>query len=48
LLDANFQGTVVNQIRVYSPSDYHRALLIIPIGFCIAFIATFLMREPRS
>lgn len=48
LMDTNFQGTLVNQIRVYSPSDYHRALLIIPIGFCIAFIATFLMREPRT
>jgi MFS family permease len=47
LMDANFQGTVVNQVRIYSPSDYHRALLIIPIGFCIAFIATFLMREPQ-
>jgi MFS family permease len=40
LMDANFQETGLNQIRVYSPSDYHRALLIIPIGFCIAFIAT--------
>lgn len=47
LMDTNFQGTVLNQIRIYSPSDYHRALLIIPIGFCIAFIATFLMREPH-
>ncbi len=48
LMDENFQGTLVNQIRIYFPSDYHRALLIIPIGFCIAFIATFLMREPRT
>ena len=48
MMDYNFQGVVLNQIRVYAPSDYHRALLILPIGFSIAFIATFLMREPRS
>lgn len=47
LMDYNFHGAVSDQIRVYSMGDYHRALLILPIGFCIAFIATFLMREPK-
>lgn len=48
LMDYNFQGVMLNQVRIYAASDYHRALLILPIGFCIAFIATFLMREPEA
>lgn len=48
LMDYNFQGVMLNQVRIYAASDYHRALLILPIGFCIAFIATFLMREPGA
>lgn len=47
LMDAHFQGIILNQVRIYSPSDYHRALLIIPAGFCLAFMATFLMRESK-
>ena len=46
LMDYDWQGTVVNQIRIYSVSDYHRALLILPVGFCIALFAAFLMRAP--
>ncbi|MES2998077.1 MAG: MFS transporter [Pseudomonadota bacterium] len=46
LMDYDWQGKVVDQLRVYSPSDYHRALLILPIGFCIALLAALYMKEP--
>lgn len=46
LMDYDWQGTVVNQIRIYSVDDYHRALLILPIGFCVALFAALLMNEP--
>ncbi|MDQ8039463.1 MAG: MFS transporter [Rickettsiella sp.] len=46
LMDYDWQGTLINQVRVYGASDYHRALLILPIGFCIAFFAALLMKEP--
>ncbi|MES2142075.1 MAG: MFS transporter [Pseudomonadota bacterium] len=48
LMDYGWQGTVVNQIRMYSAGDYHRALLILPIGFCIALFAALLMKEPQK
>ncbi|BBB15887.1 transporter MFS superfamily [Candidatus Rickettsiella viridis] len=48
LMDYNWHGSLANQIRVYSVNDYHRALLILPIGFCIALLATFLMRDPNK
>jgi MFS family permease len=48
LMDYAWQGVIVNQVRVYSAADYHRALLILPIGFCIAFFAALLLREPEK
>ncbi|MCZ6914266.1 MAG: MFS transporter [Rickettsia endosymbiont of Ixodes persulcatus] len=48
LMDYDWQGTVINQIRIYSIGDYHRALLILPIGFCIALFAALLMKESRE
>jgi len=47
LMDYDWQGSVLNQINVYSASDYHRALLILPLGCCIAFFATCFMQEPN-
>jgi MFS family permease len=48
LMDYDWRGAVVNQIRVYSASDYHRALVILPIGFCIALFAALLLKEPAG
>jgi len=45
LMDKHWDGTVVNKVAVYSPSDYHFALMIMPIGFVIAFIAAKFLRE---
>jgi MFS family permease len=45
LMDYGWQGSIVNQIRVYSVSDYHRALSILPFGFGVALLTTLLMRE---
>ncbi len=48
LMDYDWQGTVINQIRIYSIGDYHRALLILPIGFCIALFAALLMKDSQE
>lgn len=48
LMDYDWQGTIINQIRIYSIGDYHRALLILPIGFGIALFAALLMKEPQE
>lgn len=45
LMDANWHGTMVNNVRIYSANDFHNALIIMPIGFIIAFFAVFFMRE---
>lgn len=45
LMDLHWHGTLLNNVRIYSATDYHRALLILPCGFIIAFIATLFMRE---
>lgn len=48
LMDYDWHGSLVNKIRVYSASDYHHALLILPIGIGIALLATFFMKEPTK
>jgi MFS family permease len=48
LMDYDWQGAVVNQVRIYTTSNYHHALVILPIGFCIAFFAALFMKEPES
>jgi MFS family permease len=45
LMDKHWQGLLVDNVRLYSAADYHQALLIIPIGFIIAFLATFFIKE---
>lgn len=45
LLDVHFSGEVVDGIRVYSNSDYTFALSIIPIGFIVAIIIGFYIKE---
>jgi len=45
LLDLHFTGEVIDGIRVYSNSDYTFALSIIPIGFIVAIIISFTIRE---
>lgn len=45
LMDSNWHGTIVDNVRIYSESDFHHALLIIPISFVIALVSVFFMRE---
>lgn len=47
ILDLGWQGKIADNVHVYSPLDYHHAIFIIPIGFTVAFIATFFMRETK-
>ncbi len=45
LLDFGWNHVMVHGSPLYSTSDFNRALSIIPIGFIIALIASFLIRE---
>ncbi|MCP3943618.1 MAG: MFS transporter [Desulfobacteraceae bacterium] len=45
-LDIEWTGHVRNGIRVYGVSEYHMALIILPVSFMIAAaVSTFLIRE---
>lgn len=45
LMDLKWNGVLVDNVRIYAESDFNRALLIFPIAFVVALLATFLMRE---
>jgi len=45
LLKSHWQGTIINNVPVYSLADYRYALMIVPIGFIGAFLLTFLLKE---
>ena len=45
LLDTFWDGETINHIRIYSPADYHIALLIIPVGFLVALLCASLLKE---
>jgi MFS family permease len=45
LLDLNWQGQMIDNVRVYSASNFHFALMIIPIAFVLAFLISLFVRE---
>lgn len=45
LMDLHWSGAMVDNVRIYNAHDYFLALLIIPIGFAIALLASLLLRE---
>ena len=45
LMDLHWQHIMINGQPVYALNDYHLAMLIIPIGFAVALLLTFLVRE---
>lgn len=45
LMDLNWHGSVVDNMRIYTAADYHRAMAILLIGFSVAFMAAYLLRE---
>ena len=47
LLDLHWDHHLVNHVPVYSLSDFRLALLMMPIGFVVALIISFAVRETR-
>jgi MFS family permease len=45
LMELNWNGAKIAEVPVYSAHDYHLALAIMPIGFVIALVAAFFLRE---
>lgn len=45
LMDLHWNKLIINNEPIYSPANFHLALMVLPIGFFIALIAAFLMRE---
>lgn len=45
IMDAHWEGALVNGIRTYPIDAYDSAMLIFPITFVIALVAAFLVRE---
>jgi MFS family permease len=45
IMDKMGDVTVVNNIHVYTPRDYHAAMLIMPAAMLVALLVTFFIRE---
>lgn len=45
LMDRNWQGAIIDNVRIYAASDYQGALVIMPIGFVIALLVVLFMKE---
>jgi MFS family permease len=45
LLDKNWDGTMINNVRVYSVSDYHQAFFLLSLGFVIALVCLVFIKE---
>ena len=45
LLDVHWVGEVLNDVRIYTPYDYHRALTLIPILLLVSALIGFLLKE---
>ncbi len=48
LLDLNWTGLVTNGTPIYNASDYLKAFSMFPIGFLIALVANFVIKEPKK
>ncbi len=45
LLNLHWNGAIINGEPIYSVTDYHFAMTVIPISFLVALLAALLMRE---
>ena len=45
LLDLNWQDITVNGLRVYSAHAYQQAIWLLPVGFIVALIVAFFIKE---
>lgn len=48
LLDLNWDGKLVNGVRIYSSHDFHVSLLLLPICLAIAFIILLFVKIPPT
>lgn len=46
LMDISWSGKLMNNVPVYSSSDFHNAMLMFPIAFIIALIAIAVVKDP--
>lgn len=47
ILDVNWTGTVAHHAPVYLLSNYHKALLVMPISIILSFVFALFIREPK-
>lgn len=47
ILDTNWSGEIVNNAHVYLLSNYHKALLIMPISIAISLLFSLFICEPK-
>lgn len=45
VLDYTWDGTIIDQTKIYSADNYHTAMLILPVSLTLAFILSFLLKE---
>jgi MFS family permease len=45
LLDKNWDGTLINNVRIYSVTDYHQAFFVLILGFILALILLLFIKE---
>lgn len=48
LMSWHWNHQIINEIPIYSPHNYYHALMLIPIGFSIALLAAYTIRETYS
>lgn len=44
-LDLHWQGKQLNGTRIFSPTDYHHAFIILPIGLLISLVCVLFIKE---
>jgi MFS family permease len=47
LLDRNWNGEMLDGVRIYSPENFQSALIVLPLGLIAAFVIMFFLRETR-
>lgn len=45
ILDMTWDGTIVDQARIYSVESYHQAMLFLPLATALAFLLCFFLKE---
>ncbi|MBS0349981.1 MAG: MFS transporter [Proteobacteria bacterium] len=48
LMSWGWDHQIINQVPIYSNQNYYHALVIMPVGFVIAFLAAYKLRETQA